>query len=267
MKRGVITTIIAVAIFATTSCSHQKSESQTDIDIRNSSLTNESDSLAYIIGMSIGEQLINMDSSINITLVSRAIVEQFERRAEMSLDEAKTQYLRYLLYVEPERKRGYEDRYLSDLAESDRKYTKTRSGITYNIEVIGDESITAKGNNDWVTINYSISRVNGERLLPNAESESSFETLTGGVSDLMSGVQESVKMIGKGGRIEAWVPSKLAYGEGGDEEIGVEPIETLMYIIEVVDVEKNMAQTRKKEIKEQLERERKEQLEQEQQNQ
>lgn len=240
MRSIIISIIIASFSIGCTS----KRESQTDIDIRNATLTSESDSLAYIIGMSIGEQLIKMDSSINITLVSRAIVEQFERRAEMNIDDARTEYLRYLLYVEPERKRGYEEQYLSDLALNDRKYTRTKSGLTYNIKVIGDESLQPRGNNDWLTIGHTISRLNGDVLLSTEDSE----PIKTALSDLGDGVQESVKMIGKSGKIDVYIPSKLAYGEQGDAELGVEPIETLHYIIELIDIEKNMAQTRKKEL-------------------
>lgn len=236
MRSFIISAIIAAFAIGCSS----KSENQTDIDIRNATLTSESDSLAYIIGMSIGEQLIKMDSSINITLVSRAIVEQFERRAAMNIDDARIEYLRYLLYVEPERKRGYEEQYLSNLAQNDRKYTRTKSGLTYHIKVIGDESLQPKGNNDWLTINYTITRLSGEELLTTEESVA--------LSDLKIGVQESVKMIGKGGEIDLYIPSKLAYGEEGDAELGIEPIETLHYTIKVVEVEKNMAQTRKKEL-------------------
>ncbi len=240
MRRALIA---ALALMIAVGCSSKSSESAADKAIKNAMLTNESDSLAYIIGMSIGEQLIKMDSTMNAAMVGRAIVELFENSAAMSKEEAQTQYLRYLHFVIPERKRGYEEQFLSDLATKDRKYTRTKSGLTYTIEVIGNESFTAKGNNDWVSINYSISRIDGEQIAETTELQS-------GLSDLPDGVQESVKMVGKGGRIISYIPSKLAYGEVGDEELGIEPIETLRYTIEVVDVEKNAAQKRKKELKE-----------------
>ncbi|MFR9650663.1 MAG: FKBP-type peptidyl-prolyl cis-trans isomerase [Rikenellaceae bacterium] len=265
--RSIITSLIVAAFVI--GCS-SNSENQTDIAVRNSTLTSESDSLAYIIGMSIGEQLIKMDSSINITLVSRAIVEQFEGRAEINMEDARIEYLRYLLYVEPERKRGYEEQFLSDLALNDRKYTRTKSGLTYNIVVIGDESIQPRNNNDWITVNHSIARLNGEVVLPAEGSEQSMEQIQMALSELPSGIQESVRMLGKGGRIDAYIPSKLAYGEEGDPELGIEPIETLRYTIELTDMEKNMAQTRKRELREQREKEERElqeQLEREQQEQ
>lgn len=207
-------------------------------EVRSSGLVSQGDSLAYIVGMNIAEQLQKMDSTINVGVVCRAIMEQFEGVAVMSRNEAREQYLRYLLFVEPERRRSYEEKFLVDLAANDRTFTRTKSGLTYHIAVIGDESLTPKNDNDWVTLRLSIERVGGESVVKNYE-----QSLA--LSDMLEGVKESVKMIGKGGKIEAWMPSKIAYGEEGDEEFGVEPIETLLYTIEVVDVERNAASKRK----------------------
>ena len=56
--------------------------------------------------------------------------------------------------------------------------------------------------------------------------------------DLRKGVQESVKLIGKGGKINAWMPSAVAYGSAGDKELGIRPNATLYYEIELVDLDK-----------------------------
>ncbi len=209
-------------------------------EVRQSGLVSESDSLAYIIGMNIAEQLQKMDSTINTSVLCRAIMEHFEGEAIMSSSQAREEYIRYLLHVDPERRRSYEEQFLSDLAANNRNFTRTKSGLTYHIAVIGDEKLTPKNTNDWVTIKYSISRIGGEQIIANrTESEA--------LSDLMAGVEESVKLIGKGGKIEAWLPSKIAYGEEGDDELGVSQTETLLYSIELVDMEPKVAAERKKE--------------------
>ncbi len=212
-----------------------------------SDLKTEGDSLAYIIGMNIAEQLQKMDTTINYGVVCRAIMERSQDISLMDDDEAKIQYLRYLLHVEPERRRSYEEQFLADLAANDREYTRTRSGLTYHIDVIGDEKLQPKGANDWVVVNFSISRVGGEKLYPASDSSEQTATMESGVSDLPLGVAEGLKMIGKGGKIRAWIASKLAYGEEGNAEYGVEPTETLYFELELVDVEKGAAAQKKKE--------------------
>ncbi len=238
MKRIHKTFIFALLALTIVGCSSGGSGSKksrgVDPAIRQSELANEGDSLAYIVGMNVAEQLLKMDSTINISVVCRAIIEQSEEKAVMSREVAREEYMRYLLYVEPERRRRYEERFLADLASNDRNFTRTKSGLTYHISVIGDESRMAKGAGDWVSIRYTISRIGGEQIVTDREES---ESLT----DLLGGLEESVRLIGKGGKIEAWMPSQLAYGEDGDEELGIEAIETLHYQIELVDVEKGKA--------------------------
>ncbi len=203
-------------------------------------LKSETDSLAYVIGLSIADNLIAMDSTINIGVVCRAIADQASAKQKTIIprEEAKAYYLRYVTYVEPERKRGYEEQYLEDLAKNDRDYTRTESGLTYNIEVIGDENLIPRGSNDLISVCYTISRANGDELYSSYEKG---DTTVMGLRDLPQGLEESVKMIGKGGKVKAWFPSKLAYGEEGDDELGISPFETLYYEVELVDVERNAA--------------------------
>ncbi len=216
-------------------------------DARDSGLKDERDSLSYVVGLNIASQLQKMDSTINVNVVCRAILEHVGGDAIMNLDEARDAYLRYLLFLDPERKRGYEEQYLADLVKNNRTFTRTNSGLTYHIEVIGDEKRVAKNNNDWVVMSYTITRVSGEQLYPKESGERA--TLALGVVDMVDGVAESVKMVGRGGKIQAWLPSKIAYGEEGSAELGISPIETLLYDIEIVDMEANVARTRKQEPK------------------
>ena len=59
-----------------------------------------------------------------------------------------------------------------------------------------------------------------------------------GISRLLKGMKESVKLVGRGGKINAWIPSSAAYGTQGDKELGIQPNTTLYYEIELVDVDK-----------------------------
>lgn len=257
-RLNIFVTLLSVATLFAAGCSSNGGSHRKVADV---GLNSESDSLAYIVGMNIASQLQKMDSLINYDVVCRAIMEYSEDKAVMSDDEARTQYIRYLLYVEPERRRSIEEKFLVDLAAGDRSFTRTSSGLTYRVEVIGDEKMQSKSQNDWVTIRYNISRGGGEQIYPerDVETETDVETDTdvkvaastkieesAAMNDLPKGVQEAIKMIGRGGRIVAWIPSKLGYGEGGDESRGVEPIETIYYDIELVDLERNGASKHEK---------------------
>ncbi|MFR9504232.1 MAG: FKBP-type peptidyl-prolyl cis-trans isomerase [Rikenellaceae bacterium] len=208
-----------------------------------SPLAKETDSLAYVIGLNIADNLMAMDSTINVAVVCRAITERASSKALLTTDEARDYYLRYLTYVEPERRRGYEEQYLEDLVKANRDFTRSKSGLTYNISIIGDESLTPKGVNDLVSLRYTISRIDGEQIYSSYEAG---DTLVIGLKSLGAGVQESIKMIGKGGKLNAWIPSKLAFGDVGDTQLGVAPFETLYYEFELIDMERNGAQSEAK---------------------
>ncbi len=226
--------VAALVIAATlVSC---KSEPKAEV----AALNSETDSLAYIIGMNIADNLMAIDSTINVGAVCRAIVERSEAKSLISTDDARDYYLRYLTYVEPERKRGYEEQYLEDLVKTNRDFTRSNSGLTYDVTVIGDEDFTPKGINDLVSLRYSISRINGEQIFSSYEAG---DTLVLPLKEFPEGIKESVKLIGKGGKVSAWIPSKLAYGELGDSLLGIEPFETLYYEMELVDMERNAGRT------------------------
>ncbi len=224
--------LLVVALVAIVSC---KSEPNTTV----APLKSETDSLAYIIGMNIADNLMAMDSTINVNVVCRAIAEQAKSKSLMTTDEAKIYYLRYLTYVEPERMRGYEEQYLVDLVKSDRRFARSKSGLTYEVEVIGDESFTPRATNDLISLRYTITRVDGEQIYSSYDAA---DTTVLALRDLSTGVQESLKLIGKGGKINAWIPSQLAFGEAGDSLLNVKPFETLYYQMEMIDMERNGAQ-------------------------
>ena len=64
------------------------------------------------------------------------------------------------------------------------------------------------------------------------------DTLRTTLGGLLKGMKESVKLVGRGGKINAWIPSSAAYGTQGDKELGIQPNTTLYYEIELVDVDK-----------------------------
>ncbi len=248
VKNRLIIAVALVASLFTFSCSSSSEDSATKA-AANAALTSESDSLSYIIGMNVAKQLQKMDSLVNYEVVCRAILDHSKGKALMSAEEARTQYVRYFLYVEPERRRSIEEKFLADLATGDRSFTRTPSGLTYNIEVIGDEKLQPKNQNDWVVMRYSISRVGGEQIYPIVAANAKIKTAlkSWAVSDMPHGVAEAVKLIGKGGRIKAWIPSKIGYGEEGNEKLGVKPVESLFYEIELVDLDRNGAAKHQKE--------------------
>lgn len=199
-------------------------------------LATEADSIAYVIGMNVGLNLLRMDSTLNTGVVCQAIGDVYAGRTRFTSDQARAIYLRYVNYSKPERIRAYESQFLDDYVRTNRSYARTPSGLTYTVEAVGDEQLTPKSDRDTVSIRYAVRTAEGRTV------ESSFErgdTTRMAVGDLLPGVRESVRLVGQGGRINAWLPAALAYGAAGDDSLGVAPNTTLYYQIELLEVVKD----------------------------
>ncbi len=240
MKKTAIITLLSLLVVSCGGGASKPKKLEAPVAV----LQNESDSLAYVIGVSMAQNILKVDSLIDLTIVGAAIAQYGAGNSLFTAENARTAYLRYLLHVEPERQRSYEEQYLKELATKDRSYTRTRTGITYNISVIGNESVSPRNSGDWVEVDYTISRLDGEKIFSTLDDGE--ETLTGALSSMPKGIMECVKLLGKGGEMSALIPSKLAYDSEGNEPLGIKPFETLRYDIELVDSERNAANRRSK---------------------
>ena len=172
-------------------------------------LKTDTDSVAYVIGMNVGMNLMKMDSTINVNAVCEGIRDVFRQGTRFSAADAEVFYLRYMNYALPEKARAYEEQFLQDILKANRNYARTASGVTYTVEVLGDQEQIPASDRDSIALRY-----------------------------LLKGMKESVKLVGSGGKINAWIPSSAAYGTQGDKELGIQPNTTLYYEIELVDVDK-----------------------------
>lgn len=201
-------------------------------------LRDGADSLAYVIGMNVGMNLQRMDSAMRVGAVCEGIRDVFGGTARLTVDQARTYYLRHITYEQPEKIRAYEEQFLEDIRQDNRSYARTSSGLTYTVEVIGDEQQTPANVRDTVAVRYVMRTADGQQLYSSYDRGDTLRTALG---ELLKGMQESVRLIGKGGKMQAWVPAAAAYGSAGDAALGVQPNSTLFFEIELVDVEKYVA--------------------------
>ncbi len=226
----------------TVSCGGEEKKKREKLDVPTAVLATQSDSLSYAVGVSLAQNLELMDSLLDLRVVAAAVAQYGSGNPLFNIEDARSTYLKYLLYVEPERRRSFEEQWLREKMENDRTYTRSRTGILYNITRIGDEKQTPRNNNDWVEVDYIIYRVDGSEEIYSTYKEQ--KPLSGGLSILPQGIQECVKFLGKGGELTALIPSRLAYGQKGNEELGIAPYETLRYDIELSDTERGAASRR-----------------------
>ena len=196
-------------------------------------LRNETDSVAYVIGLNVGYNLqrSGFDPQRRSRVPGRA--GRICPDGRMTPDEARAVYLRYVNVSQPEQIRAYEEQFLEDFRKSNRSYAKTDTGLTYEVLEIGDESKTPRSDRDTVAIRFVAKTVDGKVV------ESSYErgdTTRTAVGDLMPGLRQSVRLVGEGGRMNVWIPPAWLTGPKATRNWAVVPNATLFYEIELVDV-------------------------------
>ena len=139
----------------------------------------DTDSVAYIIGMNVGMNLLKMDSTLNVNAVCEGIRDVFRAGAKLSADDAEVYYLRYMNYVLPEKARAYEEQFLADFAKSNRSYARTPSGVTYAVEVLGDQEQIPVSDRDSVALRYIIRTADGADVYSSYERRDTLRTSLG----------------------------------------------------------------------------------------
>ena len=193
-------------------------------------LAMDTDSLSYVVGLNIGHTLMEMDSTLNVETVCNAIRDVYNGTPRMTMEEARDYFLAEKTYFIHERAAAYQEQFLADLSKSDRKYARTRTGVTYKIEQLGDQSRQRSMNlRDTVRIAYTITDEQGRVVVKR-------DTLRDSYRNLVKGLQEVVRLTGNGGHFNAWLPSSQAYGIEGNAELGVEANTMLNYDVNILDI-------------------------------
>ncbi len=193
----------------------------------------EADTLSYIVGLNVGHTLMEMDSTLNVDAVCAAIRDTYKGTQKMTLEQARDHYLAEKTYFVHEKAKAHQEQYLTDLSKRDRKYVRTRSGVTYKILQLGDQSHTGSMSaRDTVKIAFKLTDEQG-RVIVEAD------TLRDSYRNLVKGLQEVVRVAGEGARFNAWLPSKVAYDVEGNQKLGIEANTMLNYDVEIIDIKYN----------------------------
>jgi FKBP-type peptidyl-prolyl cis-trans isomerase FkpA len=225
-------TLIATALLALglmVGCG-QKRQTTTIVEMRTSA-----DSMSYVMGMNIARNLMEMDSMLNIDMVCEGLRDTYNGKTRLTDEEARMAFLKYMNYDNYERIKAFESKYLEEIRRADRKFVATNSGLTYKVVELGDLKRSVRNNRDTMLMRYRMLDMSGAVLDTTYLRADTLRTAAG---DMPKGVIEAVKLIGKGGHIEAWVPSQLGYGANGCDSLGVKPNSILYYEMWLVDVEK-----------------------------
>ena len=227
--KTILSALLATAIVGMVSC--KSSETTTT---EQPTMEVSVDSMSYAYGMEIGRMLMEVDSMLNIDMVCMGIADMYNSEPKMSLAEARYAMLKYKHYDNYERVHRYEMQFIEDLCAEDKDYHSTSSGLTYKIAKMGDTKRVPRTAKDTVQIMYRV--LDANRIIDTTYYRNDTLRLANG--DMPKGLQEAARLVGRGGHVEAWLPSSLAFGSVGCDSLGIEPNTMIYYELKLIEVEK-----------------------------
>ncbi|MBQ2417286.1 MAG: FKBP-type peptidyl-prolyl cis-trans isomerase [Alistipes sp.] len=219
MKKIAISLLI-ISLFTSLTLSCKKSTN---------TIATEADSISYIIGLSVGSSLMKMDSTLNIDAVCEAIRDIYNSTEKMTLEQGRDYFLAQKTYFVHEKAEKYQEQFLTDLRKANRDFVRLRSGVTYKIDKLGDQSVQTLVSRDTLSLILSIYDQAGAAI-------SEKDTVVIAYRDVLEGLREVIRITGNGGSADVWVPSSQAYGSEGNEELGITPNQLLNYKVDIIDI-------------------------------
>ena len=118
--------------------------------------------------------------------------------------------------------------YIDQMKAADPEIKTSESGLSYKIENPGEEPKVSDQSN--VTVKYVGRLADGTVF----DQNDGATFMTAGV---IPGFAEGLKLLGKGGKATLYIPGNLGYGAQGAPQAGIGPNATLVFDVEIVDVQ------------------------------
>ena len=198
------------------------------------------DSLAYAMGLDMGNYIHNMDSALEVNLNVDLVVKGMKAGMKsdttvMSKTAAQAVGQRFFMIIKPQRDSAASAAFLAAVEKDSSNVKKTPSGLLYRIISEGDKSVKADTTNK-VRVMYRMTdrKYNDIQNTFKTNDTVSIPMANGAA---IQGWLEGLKLIGKGGQIELWIPSALGYGAHGNQFGGIPANAALYYKVQLIDVQ------------------------------
>ena len=216
-------------------------------------LTTDAQKFGYAIGVDLGKSLKQVEADVDVAALKAGIDEAMAGK-EPRLDDKARQEIKTTVA------KKIQERQLAERAEKATKAKEagekflvengkkegvktTASGLQYEVITEGKGDHPTK--DDKVTVHYKGTLINGETF------DSSYDRnqpVTFPLGNVIPGWTEGVQLMTPGSKYKLYIPSALGYGErGAGAKIG--PNETLIFEVELLNVEKAGAAPTKEEPK------------------
>lgn len=227
IKNLVLAIIVLTSFMA---CTGQKSEEQKPL-----SLTNETDSVSYSLGVDIGTNLKKQGmTEINGKALAEALSEVFKDvEPKITPADAGQILQNYFQKAQKAKHQGNIDEGKKFLEENKTKegIIETESGLQYEVLKEGTGATPQPGEN--VTVHYHGTLLDGTVFDSSVDRG---EPIPLNVSRVIKGWTEGLQLMKEGAKYKFYIPYNLAYGERGAGP-NIPPYSTLIFEVELISVD------------------------------
>lgn len=181
---------------------------------------------AYITGAKMAIEANEIDSTMDINILIAGFTDSYNRKLPGEKENQDSLNQIVVNYIES---RNYEKfKTYFDKIDKIKRIKIRDSGLRYKISQIGDTSRVQES--DTVISKFTAYNIN-DKVVESSEKFGKNLKCTKG--EIIAGFYEALTLVGKGGKITAWVPGDLAYGYKSRLDINTNPVK---FEIEVIDI-------------------------------
>lgn len=192
------------------------------------------DSLAYALGVNIGENLKQSGfDQLNTAALEKALNDVYSGDSTLFSIEEAGQVINNFMMVKSEAKAaGAKQAGLEFLAENAKRegVITTASGLQY--EVIEEGTGASPSATDKVTVHYHGTLIDGTVFDSSVDRG---QPATFPLNGVIPGWTEGLQLMKEGGKSKLYIPSDLAYGDQGASDL-IGPGSTLIFEVELIKV-------------------------------
>ncbi len=199
------------------------------------------DSSSYALGLDIGNSVQNMNADIDLPSLMQGLRDALQEKEPLLTPAQSAQILQILgqriqeravtdRAEALERNRAEGEEFLAENGEKE-GVTTTASGLQYEVMTEGDGPTPTT--TDSVTVHYLGTLIDGTKFDSSYDRDQPASFAVTGVID---GWTEALQLMKVGGKYRLFVPSDLAYGEGGSGPV-IGPNATLIFEVELLSID------------------------------
>jgi FKBP-type peptidyl-prolyl cis-trans isomerase len=184
-------------------------------------MNNPVDRYSYALGMDLGRAVANVNVPLNYPVLMRALQDQIDSSREILLSDSASESALQDMLLQMQKKRESEEKAKAQKAldeqaaffaknAKDSLVKVTPKGVQY--KVIKEGTGISPKTGDKVQVHYVGSLLDGTEF---DNSVKRGEPLEFPVNAVIEGWQDLLQIMKEGMKVNAWIPSSLAYGEAG----------------------------------------------------